>query len=61
MQEDLERERLFSNLICKFLLLGDSAVGKTSYLHQYADGYFLHKFIPTIGIDFREKIIVSTW
>lgn len=44
---------------CKFMLLGDSGVGKTSYLYQYADGYFLKKYIPTIGIDFREKYLVN--
>lgn len=43
---------------CKFMMLGDSGVGKTSYLHRYADGSFLRKFIPTIGIDFREKCLV---
>ena len=46
---------------CKFLMLGDSGVGKTSYLYQYAHGYFLTKFIPTIGIDFREKWLVRTF
>lgn len=43
----------------KFLTLGDSGVGKTSFLHQYTDGKFQSKFISTVGIDFREKRIVS--
>ena len=45
--------------VCKVLMLGDSGVGKTSYVHQYAHGYFLEKFVSTIGIDFREKYLVS--
>jgi GTPase SAR1 family protein len=40
-------------------MLGDSGVGKTSYVHQYAHGYFLKKFVSTIGMDFREKYLVS--
>lgn len=45
--------------LIKFLALGDSGVGKTSFLHRYSDGHFESKFISTVGIDFREKRIVS--
>lgn len=45
--------------LIKFLTLGDSGVGKTSFLHQYTEGKFESKFISTVGIDFREKRIVS--
>ncbi|XP_056269103.1 ras-related protein Rab-27A [Pseudoliparis swirei] len=41
--------------LIKFLALGDSGVGKTSFLYQYTDSKFNHKFITTVGIDFREK------
>ncbi|XP_065156601.1 ras-related protein Rab-27A [Atheta coriaria] len=41
--------------LIKFLALGDSAVGKTSFLFQYTDGTFNSRFISTVGIDFREK------
>lgn len=44
--------------LIKFLALGDSGVGKTSFLHQYTDGTFNAKFISTVGIDFREKRVV---
>ncbi|XP_054162722.1 ras-related protein Rab-27A-like isoform X2 [Oppia nitens] len=44
--------------LIKFLTLGDSGVGKTSFLYQYTDGSFNQKFISTVGIDFREKRIV---
>ena len=45
--------------LIKFLALGDSGVGKTSFLYQYTDGKFNSKFITTVGIDFREKRVVS--
>ena len=45
--------------LLKFLALGDSGVGKTSLLYQYTDGTFNPKFISTVGIDFREKRVVS--
>ncbi|KAJ8252420.1 hypothetical protein COCON_G00217320 [Conger conger] len=41
--------------LIKFLALGDSGVGKTSFLYQYTDSKFNSKFITTVGIDFREK------
>lgn len=45
--------------LIKFLALGDSGVGKTSFLYQYTDGVFHSRFISTVGIDFREKRVVS--
>lgn len=45
--------------LVKFLTLGDSGVGKTSFLHQYSEGKFETKFVSTVGIDFKEKRIVS--
>ncbi|XP_007904819.1 ras-related protein Rab-27A [Callorhinchus milii] len=44
--------------LIKFLALGDSGVGKTSFLYQYTDSKFNSKFITTVGIDFREKRVV---
>lgn len=46
--------------LMKFLALGDSGVGKTSLLYQYTDGTFNSRFISTVGIDFREKRLVTT-
>lgn len=45
--------------LIKFLTLGDSGVGKTSFLFRYTDDSFSNKFISTVGIDFREKRTVS--
>nr|AJC97121.1 Rab27A [Macrobrachium rosenbergii] len=42
----------------KFLALGDSGVGKTSFLYQYTEGIFQQQFISTVGIDFREKRLI---
>ena len=38
----------------KFLLLGNSGVGKTSLLCKFVDGTFSHRYITTVGIDFRQ-------
>lgn len=45
--------------LIKFLALGDSGVGKTCFLYQYTDGIFHSRFISTVGIDFREKRLVT--
>jgi len=39
----------------KLLLIGDSAVGKTSLLLRYMDDKFSQSFVSTIGIDFKVK------
>lgn len=45
--------------LIKLLALGDSGVGKTSFLHQYTDGVFNSRFVSTVGIDLQEKRVVS--
>ncbi|XP_077089622.1 ras-related protein Rab-27B isoform X1 [Siphateles boraxobius] len=46
--------------LIKLLALGDSGVGKTTFLYRYTDNKFNPKFITTVGIDFREKRVVYT-
>lgn len=41
--------------LVKLLLLGDSGVGKTCFLHRYTDDEFKSTFIATVGVDFRLK------
>lgn len=45
------------NHLVKLLLIGDSAVGKSSILLRYSDDQFSSSFITTIGIDFKIKSI----
>lgn len=45
--------------LIKLLALGDSGVGKTTFLYRYTDGKYNRKFTTTVGIDFREKRVVS--
>eukprot|EP01128_Nolandella_sp_AFSM9_P007968 TRINITY_DN454_c0_g1_i2.p1 TRINITY_DN454_c0_g1~~TRINITY_DN454_c0_g1_i2.p1 ORF type:complete len:203 (-),score=39.17 TRINITY_DN454_c0_g1_i2:252-860(-) len=41
----------------KVLLIGDSAVGKSSLLERFTKNQFALSFVPTIGIDFQAKIL----
>ncbi|KAK2522307.1 ras-related protein Rab-18-B [Columba livia] len=45
-------------LTLKLLLVGDSAVGKSSLLLRFTGGGFEPKLKPTIGIDFKVKKMV---
>lgn len=45
------------DLFFKFLLIGDSGVGKTCILFRFADDAFNSNFIHTIGIDFKIKTL----
>lgn len=41
----------------KVLLVGNSSVGKTSIMLRYLDDFFVENFLPTVGIDFKTKLI----
>ena len=41
----------------KILILGDTAVGKTSMLLKYTDNTFSENYLATIGVEYKEKII----
>ena len=41
----------------KLLIIGNSAVGKTSFLFRYADDSFTSAFVSTVGIDFKVKTV----
>uniref|UniRef100_A0A1W7R9U6 small monomeric GTPase n=1 Tax=Hadrurus spadix TaxID=141984 RepID=A0A1W7R9U6_9SCOR len=58
MSNVTNKETTEYDYLIKFLTLGDSGVGKTSFLFQYTDSSFNSKFISTVGIDFRLKKIV---
>ena len=45
-------------VVLKIILIGDSSVGKTSLLLTYSGGNFEDNYISTIGVDFKEKLIL---
>ena len=44
-------------IVLKILVLGDSAVGKTSILLKYTDDYFPNVYVTTIGVEYKTKIV----
>eukprot|EP01124_Arcella_intermedia_P014516 TRINITY_DN2096_c0_g1_i2.p1 TRINITY_DN2096_c0_g1~~TRINITY_DN2096_c0_g1_i2.p1 ORF type:complete len:106 (+),score=4.87 TRINITY_DN2096_c0_g1_i2:33-350(+) len=44
----------------KVLVIGDYAVGKTSIIKRYCEGYFTPNYKLTIGVDFAVKEIQTT-
>jgi Ras-related protein Rab-1A len=45
------------DFVFKILLIGNSAVGKSSLLLRFADEVFHESFLPTIGVDFKIRTI----
>lgn len=43
--------------VVKYILIGDSNVGKTSILRQFSQKTFKEKESPTVGLDYGERII----
>jgi len=41
----------------KFILIGDSTVGKTCILTRFVDGFFKQDSDPTIGVEFGSKVL----
>jgi len=56
--EDKPQQIADYDYLIKLLALGDSGVGKTTFLYRYTDGKYIEEFISTVGIDFREKRVV---
>lgn len=42
----------------KLLIIGNSSVGKTSFLFRYADDTYTSAFVSTVGIDFKVKTVI---
>ena len=40
---------------CQLLIIGDTAVGKTSIISRYANGTFKEEYIATVGLDYSIK------
>ena len=43
------------NITLKYLVVGDSGVGKTSLLVRYCEDTFQADYLSTIGVDFKIK------
>jgi small GTP-binding protein len=53
----MEKKFEDNDFYIKFLVLGDSHVGKTCILHRMIEKKFNPNFAATVGIDFKEKIL----
>ena len=42
----------------KIVFIGDSGVGKSSILGRLVDDAYIDRNLPTIGVDFRQKLIM---
>uniref|UniRef100_A0A8C4QTF2 small monomeric GTPase n=1 Tax=Eptatretus burgeri TaxID=7764 RepID=A0A8C4QTF2_EPTBU len=49
-------EQNYDNMF-KLLIIGNSAVGKTSFLFRYSEDTFTPAFVSTVGIDFKVKTV----
>ncbi|XP_029974703.1 ras-related protein Rab-7L1-like [Salarias fasciatus] len=41
----------------KIVIVGDAAVGKTSFIHRYVSEQFSPTYKPTVGVDFLMKVL----
>ena len=53
----MKNDAIGSEHSIKVLLVGNSSVGKTSIMLRYLDNFFVENFLPTVGIDFKTKMI----
>lgn len=42
----------------KIIIIGDTGVGKSNFLYRFVNGKFSQLYQPTIGIDYKSKIVV---
>lgn len=56
MSEDLKPRTITEHLF-KILVIGDSGVGKTSFVNRYVRNHFSAQMKLTVGADFSMKVI----
>jgi small GTP-binding protein len=42
----------------KIIIIGDTGVGKSNFLYRFVNGKFSQLYQPTIGMDYKSKIVV---
>ena len=52
----MSKKNLNYDHFLKAVLVGNSGVGKSSFLTRFADDEFKENYFPTIGVDFKIKI-----
>eukprot|EP01126_Amoeba_proteus_P042158 TRINITY_DN4578_c0_g1_i2.p1 TRINITY_DN4578_c0_g1~~TRINITY_DN4578_c0_g1_i2.p1 ORF type:complete len:152 (+),score=20.25 TRINITY_DN4578_c0_g1_i2:118-573(+) len=45
------------DFLCRIVVYGDTGVGKTSLIRRFFDETFEEKSVPTIGFDFRRRVV----
>ena len=53
------RSREYDHLL-KYVIVGDSSVGKSCLLLRFADDQFNENYMTTIGVDFRFKTVKAS-
>ena len=53
-----QRSREYDHLL-KYVIVGDSSVGKSCLLLRFAEDQFNENYMTTIGVDFRFKTVTS--
>ena len=53
------QNKALPELKLKLLIIGDSAVGKTSMLLKYVDNFFPETHMATIGVEYKSKTITT--
>lgn len=46
--------------VVKIMLVGSSGVGKTAFMHRFCDNSYTGKLPATIGLDYQQKIMISS-
>lgn len=52
----MRTEEPYDDLV-KIILIGDSGVGKTSFLNRFCSGTFKHNIQCTVGLEYGQKVI----